>query len=116
MDKKIIVGLSILGFFYLLFRVFSYILIPYFIVELTPQAYDEMELIKIKLGTLEMFFNYGFNLICGVFLYIQSRKNRQIEYHLIWLFLGGMFGIGAIVLFYIYMIYLKLYKNNLEGE
>lgn len=111
--KRITVSFSILLIVYIVFRVLGYFLIPLINGILSSSDYEQMSFTLSLLGTIQLFFNYGFNLAVGIFLISEVKKYGHSK--LLWFSLGSVFGLLSVILFYVYRIF-EMHTKDINGN
>lgn len=65
---------------------------------------------RTLLGTLDVFLTYGFNLVSAIVLVQLAKKNGFNR--ALWFALGAIFGVTALILFFVLDIRSNLLKGN----
>jgi len=112
LNRKTTIGLVVLMFIYLIVKLTAPMLIPMYNAWLSPQEFYNVSETRLWLDFIYVFVNQGFNIAIGVFLIFEAKK---ANYHrVLWFFLGSLFGLIALILFYVYRIYENTRKIKLD--
>lgn len=84
---------------YLIFKLLSYFIVPALYIMISPEQAFSIDMVSSIVGTIDIFILYFFNIVIGISLIMLSRKT--IGFPLLWFCLGAVFGINALILFYL---------------
>jgi hypothetical protein len=102
-NKKTAIGLSIIMIIYIIIKIASPLIFPYYIESIDPSLYTKALEYESWLKTLFNVFMKGTDLAIGIFLIFEAKGAKYNK--VLWFGLGAAFGLVALMLFYIYRIY-----------
>ena len=103
LNRKTTIGLVVIMIIYVAFRLTAPLVAPLYVRYLNPEMYVELTETRIWLDLLEVIFSRGFGVAVGIFLIFEAKR---ANYHRgLWFCLGAIFGLIALILFYIFRIY-----------
>lgn len=112
LNRKTRVGLVIIMLIYVTFRLAAPLLFPLYAHYLDTSMYGEVIETRAWLDVLHMVFTRGFGIAVGIFLIFEARR---ANYHrALWFCLGAIFGLVALILFYIFRIYDNTKPKNID--
>ncbi|PHR31312.1 MAG: hypothetical protein COA38_08360 [Fluviicola sp.] len=103
LNRKTTIGLVVIMLIYVIFRFASPLLAPLYVHYMNPRMYGEVIETRAWLDLLHLIFTKGFGIAVGIFLIFEAKRanyNRTL-----WFCLGAIFGLVALILFYIFRIY-----------
>jgi len=110
LSKKTTIGLIVLMIVYLLIKIGNPIIFPYYVKASDPSLYvhelNYQSWIRLFLNLLLR----GFSIAIGIFLIFEAKRANYNR--LLWFCLGAIFGLIALILFYIY----RIYENTKPAE
>ncbi len=116
LDRSFFKILAFLGIVFLLFKLGVYFLQPFMIRMLSVSEVEHLSLTSRGLATLQGFLLIGFNLVVGGVLFFRARKHFP-KTGVIWFALGAFFGLEALILFVLLIIYQNVRRtNSVSGE
>jgi hypothetical protein len=103
LNKKTATGLGIIMIIYVIIKIANPLIFPYYVDSIAPSLYTKHLEYQSWLKLIYNVFMRGTDLAIGIFLIFEAKR---VHYNrVLWFGLGAVFGIIALILFYIYRIY-----------
>mgnify|MGYP006144566131 CR=1 FL=1 len=103
LNKKTAIGLGIVMIIYVIIKIANPLFFPYYVDSIDPSLYTKHLEYQLWLKLIYNVFLRGTDLAIGVFLIFEAKRVHFNK--VLWFGLGAVFGIVALILFYIYRIY-----------
>ena len=103
LSKKTAAGLVFIMILYVVFRLAGPLLAPFYTPSFNANTLGELRETRIWFDLMHGIVTQGFGIAVGIFLIYEAKR---VNYNkALWFCLGAIFGLIALILFYIYRIY-----------
>jgi hypothetical protein len=114
LNKKTAIGLAIIMIIYVIIKIANPLIFPYYIDSIEPSMYTKHLEYQSWIKLIYNVFMRGTDLAIGIFLIFEAKRAGYNK--LLWFSLGAVFGIIALILFYIYRIYENTKPNRNDNS
>lgn len=109
-NRKTTTWLVVLMLVYVIFKLTAPILRPMYIAWLSPHEYYDVTDTRLYLEFINVIVHQAFNIFVGIFLIFEAKRANYNK--ALWFFLGAIFGLIALILFYVFRIYENTGQND----
>lgn len=103
LNKKTAIGLGVIMTIYVIIKIGNPLIFPYYIDSIDPSLYSKTLEFQSWMNVIHNVFIQGTYFAVAIFLVFEAKR---VNYNrVLWFGLGAVFGIIALILFYIYRIY-----------
>jgi hypothetical protein len=109
-NKRTGIWLGVIMILFLVSKVVNPLIFPYYVATTDPMLYSTTIEFQSWIKLVFNIFHRSADIVIGIFLFLEAKK---VNYNkILWLGLGLVFGIIALILFYVYRVYEKLEDSD----